>query len=247
MFKCKRSSRCLHFKSVCDGLIECPLGDDEELCNLPSCPWKCRCLHYAITCENIDTMIWTGIKPFIRVNMTNSTLRSKSLQQFTAVTILYLSENSLNNSCTLGHIHATTIRSIDMSHNYIKHLQKACIKPMKWLSHLDLSHNLLTLIPVHISQLFVNLQFLDISFNAISEISAEFVSGLQNLRAMNILQKRPISLDGRLVNRYVLLLLTNDFHVCCFTSHKTLCTSKITWPFTCGNLLDSTILRCSSG
>ncbi len=45
MFKCKESSSCLHFLSVCDSAIDCPLGDDEKLCELPSCPWRCRCLH----------------------------------------------------------------------------------------------------------------------------------------------------------------------------------------------------------
>ncbi len=43
LFKCKWSSTCLHFTSLCDGVVE-----DDEICDLPSCPWKCSCLHYAI-------------------------------------------------------------------------------------------------------------------------------------------------------------------------------------------------------
>ena len=52
LFKCKNSSCCLHYTSVCNDEIECPLQDDEILCDLPPCPWKCKCLLYAMTCDN---------------------------------------------------------------------------------------------------------------------------------------------------------------------------------------------------
>ncbi len=226
MFKCKESSSCLHFGSVCNGETDCPLGDDEKLCEIPSCPWKCRCLHYAITCERINTVTWSGNKPFIHVNITNSTLMRAFLQQFTAVTIIYLRRNNIKSFCILGNIQVKFIKTIDMSHNIIPLLQKRCIQAMNRLFHLNLSYNLLTDIPLYFSQLFVNLELIDISHNSFTIISSEFMSKFKQLKAINILQKEPLSFDVRFEKAYVSLVITNDFHACCMTSKETICTSN---------------------
>ncbi len=64
LFKCRNSAICLHFSSVCNGIADCPLADDEALCDLSVCPKKCTCVHYAITCVNVDTKEWRGKKQF---------------------------------------------------------------------------------------------------------------------------------------------------------------------------------------
>ena len=55
MFKCKDSQMYLHLKDVCDGYRDCPLEDDEVLCELhgPYCLRECICFHFAITCINL--------------------------------------------------------------------------------------------------------------------------------------------------------------------------------------------------
>ncbi len=224
-------------------MIDCPWQDDEQLCDLPSCPWKCTCLHYAMSCENSKTLISVGRKPFIRVNITNTSLSPELLQQFTAAMILYLRENNITNFCLICQVNAASIKAVDISHNLIHLLDKSCLKPMKKVIHLNISHNLLEHIPGHFSGFFMKLRFIDISFNNISKISKDFFHTAQHIKAINILQERPVAIEQRISNERLLLLITNDYHVCCFKPKQTRCTATMIWPFTCSDLIDSTVLK----
>ncbi len=53
-FWCAIDKRCLSFIDVCDGIIHCPLTEeDESLCDIViSCPQHCFCVGYAIQCVN---------------------------------------------------------------------------------------------------------------------------------------------------------------------------------------------------
>ena len=48
-----KNLRCVHLHSVCDGIEDCPLNDDETLCQLKEhiCPIQCTCLNLAIVCN----------------------------------------------------------------------------------------------------------------------------------------------------------------------------------------------------
>ena len=58
MFRCKHSQICIRITDVCNGLLDCPLQDDELLCELKNtiCPKLCVCLYFALLCNEITNM-----------------------------------------------------------------------------------------------------------------------------------------------------------------------------------------------
>ena len=52
-YKCQNTSICLALEDICDTETDCLLQDDEIFCHykLPSCPNKCTCLLFMISCE----------------------------------------------------------------------------------------------------------------------------------------------------------------------------------------------------
>ena len=53
LFKCSKCAvkNCIHTGEVCDKIIDCCSGEDENLCTV-QCPESCKCLIYAISCSN---------------------------------------------------------------------------------------------------------------------------------------------------------------------------------------------------
>ncbi len=53
--QCIKSHICVSVYDLCDGQTDCPMGDDELLCEILStkCPPSCDCLNLAILCKNV--------------------------------------------------------------------------------------------------------------------------------------------------------------------------------------------------
>ncbi|XP_052806499.1 G-protein coupled receptor GRL101-like [Mya arenaria] len=49
MIGCDRCHVCLDMNQICDGVVQCPNGDDERLCNF-QCPENCACNDLSIVC-----------------------------------------------------------------------------------------------------------------------------------------------------------------------------------------------------
>ncbi len=243
LFKCKNSSRCLHISSVCDGVRDCPLSDDEVLCDLSPCPRKCACVHYALTCVHVNALEWTGSKRFTFVNIKNSTLDISTLKHFSLVTILKLPENNIVTLCVARHVQMSAINVFDISNNQIKVLGPSCLKHLRHVTHFDLSYNLISQVSEKSFQHLPRLQYIDLSFNMISSITGKIIADLKYLKFISILQNKPIFIEGHINHNTLKLVLSNDFHVCCFVRGKATCTAPLIWPFTCGPLLESMVLK----
>ena len=52
MFHCRSSQICIHNDDVCDRNVDCPLGDEEILCDFSYiiCPEGCLCYNLVIQC-----------------------------------------------------------------------------------------------------------------------------------------------------------------------------------------------------
>ncbi len=66
MFKCKASSICTSYESLCDVISDCPLNDDEYFCDkgltLQSCPGNCSCLQFSLFCKEFMLGVQYNIK-----------------------------------------------------------------------------------------------------------------------------------------------------------------------------------------
>ena len=81
MYRCKNTNLHLHLGNVCDG-ENCPLGDDEILCELQQvkCPSDCECLAFVLACEDKLTKFETSSFPHLLVSIFHT--YSITLKQF---------------------------------------------------------------------------------------------------------------------------------------------------------------------
>ena len=73
-FRCHNSSYCVPPHSICNGINDCPLGDDEFFCHpqLPVCPENCTCVIYSISCLYSNLRIIYKNAPFVHVMIAHS-------------------------------------------------------------------------------------------------------------------------------------------------------------------------------
>ena len=55
-FKCHNSTICIALESICDGIPDCILHDEDNFCHLSDCPIHCNCLLNSI-CQNTSEII----------------------------------------------------------------------------------------------------------------------------------------------------------------------------------------------
>ena len=73
LFKCRQTFRCIHMYNICDGNIDCPMNDDEILCDVKHCIDQCICLNHAIKCNDSQvlhsTILYFQLGNFVFVDM----------------------------------------------------------------------------------------------------------------------------------------------------------------------------------
>ncbi len=244
LFKCRSSTICIHFNGVCDNEIDCLHGDDELICDLPKCLNDCNCLLYAITCDSIDTVSFKG-GLYLYIFLHNSTIKMDFLNKLRKPKVLKLTDNNLKVFCphssTTKHV---SLLSIDLSSNMVSfhHNEARCFIWAPHLTSLNLSINAVRTIA---NNLFFNLSklyFLDISFNPVFLLTRHALDPLQNLKVLSILQNHLLQIEEVLNFPKLKLVLTYDFRICCMVLNAK-CTSKIIWPFQCGELLGGPLMR----
>ena len=55
LLRCRGDDICVHPTDICDGIIHCRLSaDDEDLCNMLTCPEDCTCRGSAVLCTQLE-------------------------------------------------------------------------------------------------------------------------------------------------------------------------------------------------
>ena len=124
MFKCKLSSTCIHTKNVCDGILDCPLHDDEAICHEIYCVGDCICLNYGISCVQeklFDSQnLFLQLTYFVFIHISESKLPEGKINTLTHVMIVLFKQNNLTHPfvCDLS---ASDIKMklLDLSFNKI--------------------------------------------------------------------------------------------------------------------------------
>ena len=103
MFHCRKSQICVSTEDVCNNIKDCPLGDDEELCEIFTiqCPSGCVCLNFAIVCLKLNIKQSIMIKlPYISFHIVYS--KQVTLVPFiqnSQAIVLNLTHNLISNVC----------------------------------------------------------------------------------------------------------------------------------------------------
>ena len=147
IYTCRNSEICIHIEDTCNGFLDCPENDDEQLCELVAtkCQMKCLCHILIVQCVNV-TLIGghiTQILPHILVKLSHTGLFSLwFVGYFSHVSYLYFSHIFINNLCD-SFSYNNNIKFIDGSYNIISKLHKHYIYTTLLLETLYLDNNLI--------------------------------------------------------------------------------------------------------
>ena len=258
MLKCKGSQICIHLDDIYDGVSNCPNSNDEGshcFWTIPECPQSCECLLSAVKCFNgtfndIDK-IHSQHFSFFAVHINNSDISSTFLnldtfsgKYYGYVHVLIIIDSKIVQPCFLLKA-MTNLIHVDISFNYIKRLQIKCFT--KSVKVIILKNNLLTFIIDKIFSKSNLLLYLDLPNNLLQyysegshfEMPVLLFLAIQNnsLHQMNAIE---------ITTPKLLVLLPNDFIMCCFTSVVTSCISQKPWFKTCKNILISRPIQIAS-
>ncbi|XP_076435809.1 uncharacterized protein LOC143275521 [Babylonia areolata] len=143
-FRCRDSNVCVHPEHLCDGLFQCPQQDDEAFCSL-SCPPGCTCQGLAARCEAVFHT-WRARD----VRYLDGSGSGMSLSNLTdAWFLVYLS------------LARCGLRELHPDHHHLS----AASPSLPNLRELDLSDNVLRVIPADGFSRMENLQHLSLAGN----------------------------------------------------------------------------------
>ena len=179
MFKC-RESYCLPYELVCDGVAQCPSGEDEYRCTFNSdrvCPGLFRCKHTQ-TCIHI-TQLCDGTVNCPVLGEDEKLCRPCPTE---------CSCSGLNYNCSNSQLNRVPIFSryaavILISHNNISRL---ILKDCNYLIKLDISSNKIQYLTIGGFIECSNMKILDIHSNYINHLRRGYFRGLRQLIELNI-------------------------------------------------------------
>ena len=208
-FKCEKSY-CIPFQRVCDGIDDCPTGDDEVECNVPFCnnSFWCdgKCLSPENVCDNIthcvsgddESMCDMLSCPYSceclghAIECINRNLTLLPDIQSKKLKALLFSNNFLNDTSMekLGVYFLQDLLVLDLSSNRIENVNSNIFTGKGRLLYLYLQDNLLTVIPELCFYKLPNLQVLHISGNLIHTIQPKGFYGLRMITELNLSSMR---------------------------------------------------------
>ena len=198
-YRCRGSQVCLHPLSVCDeySRVQCPLGDDELLCDSSTCPENCTCYGLAVYCEHGFPAGGLTQLRFLEARG-SSGLTLADVAGNTFLVHLALTSCGLQR---LGNSSFPNLRFLDISDNLLTAVSLTYLHVM--LSNLQvliLSGNPLAsafIDDVGEVQMIESLQFLDVSGVRMTELDTKLISPFANLRQLNLSQSGVETLSGQ--------------------------------------------------
>ena len=244
MFQCKNSHICIHLREICDNQLDCIQGDDEFLCALHniSCPGFCKCLYFAVACENATKVIGLRIhSPFLSLYIKETPITNPHfLQTWTETIIITLINNSLYTFCDVVSNHPC-LTTLNIKHNSLCFLSTDCFCNISKLKLLELSHNQIGVIRTKAFRNLPAVHFLNLSNNNLCDLGNDIFFQVGGLKHVSILSNLfPVYINRKtFLHTKIKLLESNDHHICCTLPEQTLCSVKMPWYASCSRLLPS--------
>ncbi len=242
MLKCKQTIQsCIHFANVCDGYKDCPSGDDEHFCNLKqvTCLLECKCLLFAISCiqitpQNIISCVYARYSA-VYIAFSNFDLLENLSALLSNAIVVKLPNNHITKICGLK---IKKIVHLNLETNDIEHLYKQCLATLLHLQILEINDNNITCIEAGSFHNLCNLKYLNLTNNPLSYLPEDMMSQTVKMKLLFVMNTssnfiHPDTLYDSSVN----VIITDDYHLCCVASNKTICPAYKPWHISCNDIL----------
>ena len=216
-FKCKLSY-CIPIHKMCNGIIDCPYGDDETQCP----PKKCHnmvhcgniCVHPneicdgRVQCADIQDELICGapICPEgcrclgYSVSCNSVVMKSINPKELRKTKILIFRQNL--DGIKLNAVHFPDyLLVLDVSNCSIRNIDAGMYKGLNYLITLNISHNLIKALSDGSLTRLANILHLDISWNPLVFVGKNTFSGLENLYSLSMHHCRLLHLSLEAFNR----------------------------------------------
>ncbi len=243
MYRCRRTNvLCLHPHSVCDGIPNCPLQDDEMFCALHNiiCPNDCSCLLFAMSCSGINPALFVDTYPHIFLSIYQSSLPSKTqtfIAKFQFLIHMEIIKASLSQICEIAF--AQSLQNLNVTWNEVRFISKNCFSSSTKIMQIDLSKNSVSSVQSHSFGHLSEIKYLDLSFNPLTHLVQQYSPPL-TIWVLN-LENISFSFTSKSVfdSSHVFHILATDYHICCMTQARTQCVSERPWYRSCSQMLPS--------
>ena len=189
LLRCRGDDICVHPTDICDGIIHCLLSaDDEDLCDMSTCPEDCTCRGSAVLCTKLEHIIDVPATSKAVILQNYVVLIKDTLYHLS--TILYL--KMLN--CTFsGNIvtpkiftDISDILTLILANNNIHSVIRNSFISMMKLTYIDLRNNHIHIInPLNFVGL-TSLESLDLYNFQITTLSTYSFDGVVFLKILNL-------------------------------------------------------------
>lgn len=240
MFKCWNADTCVYLGSVCDGLKDCPSGDDELLCELIhiACPNTCDCLALAISCHMDHTELLHS--PYLAISITFAPRTTLLLKKFTAVLYLLIHHSNISE---LTDEWSQSLLHLELGHNTLRTISGSCFLTPVELQNLLLSHNKLDTLSSESFQKLHKLIFVDISSNPFVNYPVNMFLNSSHLKFLSMTSITLMSVDpDAFTTVKPKIIQTSDYQICCVVPRESFCSLPIPWFKSCSKLLEKNVI-----
>ena len=172
LFRCRKEGICLDQKLRCDGHADCHQSyEDEQLCEEFICPTNCTCNQRSVDCsiDRISTIVTVPIETR-SFNLSFNKLELESFPEMPYVYVIDLRNTSLRFLPDFIFQNCSNLKVLDLSWNFITHINMKSFHGLDKLSDITLHHNLIQYVEDSVFQSQTYLSFLDLSSNEIKYV-----------------------------------------------------------------------------
>ncbi len=248
MFHCHESQLCIHVEDLCNGILDCPKGDDEMLCQLKSvsCPQSCDCFHFGITCSHV-TLNKDELKylPHIAYFVTFTNINMEYFPTSGTV-VLNVSHNNIENICDILSAFSS-LYVFDVSFNNVISLTRHCVSNSSKLFKIQMHHNSIS---QSRSKAFAELKsvlIIDLSTNNLHTLPGLMFFRISHWSTL-ILYKNPLlHISVIIADLFPNLLIGSTSKLCCVLPRSSKCLSSQPGSVSCSSLLPTVFLSIVVG
>ncbi len=223
-YHCSGSTIKILSHNICDQIHDCPLGDDEKLCDLhkTKCPHFCSCLQYSILCQGlvVDSNVTIMQQKYFQVSTgSNFDTLFRFLIFFEQIIYLNVSHSYFPDFCfSRGDFRFYQLLFLHATASKIQIIKQNCLAGTPNVIHLDFMNNEISQIKCLSFAKAVHISVLILLSNKLSELRRCHLSGLTALSYLDLRDNQIVLIDENLFTHFVkkeLHLKYNNAIFCC--------------------------------